>query len=193
MSGNLNLVARLVSKLTYGDLETQSTSVLHLAINYLDGGNACCSVLRVLVDSDLPHRNRVDENCYALFDSLMATIVKSHTELRPSDLDGSNKGERFPGDEISTCGRWDADADCVQELCSAGHSRAPLHWKHKFCHSSVQAVCHSIYPVCMLATHYEGSGLFLKRRTGCGLKLELSQFHTLVMVAFLPAEEEGSG
>lgn len=189
MTRNLELVSQLVPELTKGDLATHMTSLLHLAVGYLDGGEACCSILHCLLRRDYPrYHDYINDKGYTLLDSLMATIVKSHTDLRPSILDEFNKESLFPGDEVSTCGRWDVDADCIQQMRLAGQKRVPWSWKHKFCHTSAQAICHSMEAVLKQSVRPYTSGLFRKLCTNCGLKLQLHPLHTLVKVTFLIAE-----
>lgn len=194
MTRNLDLVSQLVPKLTKEDIDTHMTSLLHLAVGYLDGGEACCSILRCLLNetwySDAFNSgfDFINDKGYTLLDSLMATTVKSHTDLRPSILDEFNKESLFPGDEVSTCGRWDVDADCIRQMRLAGHTRVPWSWKHKFCHTSAQAICHSMDVVLTISDTPSTSGLFQKLCTNCGLKLQLHPLHTLVMITFLVAE-----
>jgi hypothetical protein len=89
----------------------------------------------------------------------------------------------FPGNEVDICGRWDGELDVYRAFVNSGATSIPSGWKHKFCHTSIQAICHSIY-VLSFETLLQRSGLFLKRCFCCGLKLEVSAMHTLVLTSF---------
>lgn len=156
---------------------------------YLDGSKSCCKIIQFLVDDEENPGSKYNDRGYSLADNLMMAILKSHTDLVPSAVDESNKADQFPGEEVSICGRWDADSKCISELHSRS-ARVPLSWKHKFCHTSTQAICHAMAEIAWMGlTHpSDSSGLFVKLCTSCGLRLELSQLHTLVLVAFLLAE-----
>lgn len=197
MGRNHQLVNDLLDEAKKGDIPIHTLFPLHLAINYLDGSEACCMIFEDIATHILANYDynillsaSINDNGHTLLDSLMIAIIKFHTNLAPTALDDTNKDTRFPGDEVSICGRWDADSYCVRELLSSGSLSIPFDWKHKFCHTSAQSVCHVIENA---RWHMEGqlwasSGLFVKRCTNCGLKLELAALHTLVYVTFLLAE-----
>ncbi|KAL9035032.1 MAG: hypothetical protein Q9214_006775 [Letrouitia sp. 1 TL-2023] len=119
----------------------------------------------------------------------MMTVLKSHSLAPPSTVDDNLRDEaRFPGEEVDICGRWDADSDTYRSLVTGGDSQVPAAWKHKFCHTSVQAICHSI----RLLESYnhdigdtfavDGStGLFVKHCMACGLKMQVCPLHTVVL------------
>ena len=68
---------------------------------------------------------------------------------------------------------------------ASGASIIPFEWKHMFCHTSIQAIFHSIGSIFAvgLGTNINApSGLFGRRCSHCGLKLELLPLHTLVLV-----------
>jgi hypothetical protein len=90
----------------------------------------------------------------------------------------------FAGEEIDICGRWDAESRNYQTLMASGTTKVPLTWKHKFCHTSVLAVCHSLALLDDNLILRCESGLFLNRCFSCGRKLELSAMHTMVLIAF---------
>ncbi|KAL1634901.1 hypothetical protein SLS56_001982 [Neofusicoccum ribis] len=194
MSRNIDLVSHLLLDILNSDIDLSTIYPLHLAIDYLDGSKTCCKIVETLSDKlDDSYRIKdlyTNDSGHTLIDSLMMAIIRSHTDLTPSILDEAIKEKRFRGDEISICGRWDADSDCTRKLLSSGFSKAPSNWKHKFCHTSVQAICHSMWHLQFWYrdTGFPQSGLFQKRCTNCGLKLELSQLHTLVIVTYLLAE-----
>jgi hypothetical protein len=76
----------------------------------------------------------------------------------------------------------------VRHLLASGRSSTPFAWKHKFCHTSTQAICHCItmmfhllpYPL----LHEAPSGLYTRRCFHCGLKLQLHTLHCLVITAY---------
>jgi len=128
----------------------------------------------------------------------MITILKSHTYVTPRSVDDSlGNNERFPGENVDICGRWDADSECIQQLLSKGPAAIPSSWKHKFCHTSAQAICHGIdvlqdYTRATrdFSIHNVLSGLYTVRCFGpdCGLKMQMTPLHTLVMVAYSLAQ-----
>lgn len=165
----------------------------HLAVTYLDGFRACCAVINALIGSEIPFRASDTNNLgHTIFDCLMMTILKAHTGVTPGEVDDGLRDEKnFPGEEIDICGRFDADSDCVRCLVAAGKTGIPFTWKHKFCHTSAQAICHSILALMWISIMTgdkpftdEPSGVFLKRCVGCGLKMQLKTLHTLVLTAF---------
>ena len=171
----------------------KSLKPFHLAVTYLDGSKACCKVLDSLLYRG-PNLRASDTNNlgHTVFDCLMMTILKAHTNVTPAEIDDSLGDEKsFPGEVVDICGRFDADSDNVRALVAAGQLGIPFSWKHKFCHTSTQAICHCIQT---LTKHFIEtcddqitdipSGLFLKRCVCCGLKMQLSPLHTLVLVAF---------
>lgn len=171
----------------------RSVMPYHLAVTYLDGSKACCKVLDTLMDFNLNIRAR-DTNKFGhtVFDCLMMTILKAHTKVTPGELDDSLRDEKsFPGEEVDICGRFDADSDNVRALVASGQSGIPFSWKHKFCHTSTQAICHCLQTSAKKSILIDDdmitdvpSGLFVKRCLYCGLKMQLLPLHTLVLVAF---------
>ncbi|KAK6223958.1 hypothetical protein LQW54_000104 [Pestalotiopsis sp. IQ-011] len=164
----------------------------HLAANYLAGGKTCCNIFTELV-SKVEAQNSIgrlyiNEMGYTVLDSLMLSILKSHTSCIPTTVDArAPKGRSFDGEEVDMCGRWDADSACVISLHKQGHARIPSRWKHVFCHTSAQTICHSI--IAIFRENWSPdintpSGLFLKYCRGCNKKLELLPLHTLTLVAF---------
>lgn len=165
----------------------------HLAVTYLDGSKACCAVLDTLLNASLEFRASDTNNLgHTVFDCLMMTILKAHTYVTPGEVDDGLRDEKsFSGEEVDICGRFDADSDNVRALVAAGISGIPFSWKHKFCHTSAQAICHCIQAFFKysLVTGDDTitdvpSGLFLKRCIHCGLKMQLTPLITLVLVAF---------
>jgi hypothetical protein len=165
----------------------------HLATSYLDGSRTCCNIFSILY-SQLTLFEWIDD-CptnslgHSVLDNLMVTILRSHTSLKPNEIDDTwDQETRFVGQEVDICGRWDADSECVRRLYARGRTTIPFSWKHKFCHTSAQTICHCISDIARNVSPWPGfhpeSGLFLKHCSGCGLKLQLYPLHTLVLVAF---------
>ena len=195
MARNLKVLQDLDSKL---ETEEQLKKVhelnpLHLATSYLDGSKTCCSILNGLFDMILVLRPISRNNLgHTVFDNLMIAILKAHTSVTPGAIDDGLRNEkRFPGEEVDICGRWDADSDCVRELLKAGDSCIPFAWKHKFCHTSVQAICHCIKKLLLVGSTArimdEPSGLFIRYCVSCGLKMQAQPLHTIVLTAIFLA------
>jgi hypothetical protein len=175
----------------------------HLATSYLDGSRTCCNIFSMLLSSDTLWAYGIDPDFvnslgHSILDNLMITILRSHTSLKPSEIDNTwDQETRFVGQEVDICGRWDADSECIQMLYARGHTTIPFSWKHKFCHTSAQTICHCISTIAREVGRLSGfctkSGLFLKHCSGCGLKLELYPLHTLVLVAFHLAQRGCEG
>lgn len=162
--------------------------VCHLATSYLDGSKACCGILYT-IGMLVPLRQYYTNDLgHTVLDNLMIAILKGHTSCAPGQVDNAFKGQaRFAGEEVDICGRWDADSDCIRELLAKGIHRIPLQWKHKFCHTSVQTICHCITAIwgSFSAPNINTcSGLFVKRCSQplCGLKMQMTPLHTLVLV-----------
>ncbi|KAI0114108.1 hypothetical protein GGR51DRAFT_546759 [Nemania sp. FL0031] len=156
---------------------------LHLAAAFLDGGNVCCKMFEELfsiLGPEYAFRHNVDELGHTLLDALMTSVLRSHTVVNPGFVNKAfNPAGRFPGEEIDICGRWNPNSPGVRSLFHGGSPRIPEKWKHPFCHTAVQAVCHNINI---------SSGLFIRRCTECGLELKLGPLHTLVVVTFCLAQ-----
>ena len=193
MSRNAELLVKLLRrqrKLTKSNLDQYGIYPFHLAISYLDGARSCCTVLDAIMEYD-PRALRklyVNDLGHTVLDQLMMTILKAHSACSPGLVDSIFQNEkRFQGEEVDVCGRWDADSACVRELLSKGDAGIPFEWKHAFCHTSAQAICHGIGTI--FGPHWgpdisTPSGLFVRRCSHCGLKLELLPLHTLVVVGF---------
>ncbi|EEU40873.1 uncharacterized protein NECHADRAFT_32457, partial [Fusarium vanettenii 77-13-4] len=164
----------------------------HLAASHLDGAHNCCLVLNYL-HSALEFKCPLEDNYtndlgHTVLDSFMINILRSHTLMKPSEVCRSfAKQNRFPGEEVDICGRWDADSRCIRQLYASGRCTVPFEWKHPYCHTSVQAICHSIIALCLSDYGVDiniSSGLFSKSCSCCRKDLKLRPLHTLVMVAF---------
>lgn len=165
---------------------------LHLAITYLDGSKACCVIVNTILCYVGFRASDTNSLGHTVFDSLMMTILKAHTHITPGAVDDGLKDEKsFSGEEVDICGRFDADSDNVRSLVAAGKPVIPFSWKHKFCHTSVKAICDCIQILDGFTKDFADnaitdipSGLFLKHCECCGLKMQLKPLHTLVLIAF---------
>ncbi|KAI3324512.1 hypothetical protein HD806DRAFT_492835 [Xylariaceae sp. AK1471] len=163
----------------------------HLAASFLDGGHACCSVFEELVyclGASYAFYHNIDKHNHTILDALTVSILRSHTATRPDSVSRAFRSpKRFPGEEMDICGRWAPDTSKVRKLFRQGHSQIPTSWKHPFCHTAVQAICHCIIaiygPACAPSINTM-SGLFIRRCTECGLELRLRPLHTLVITTF---------
>ena len=186
MSRNIELMQDLLEK--NKGLDLSGLYPFHLAVSYLDGSKKCCQVLDILelIRPISLRKLYVNDLGHTLLDQLMIAILKAHTSCLPSVVDDIfKKQKRFEGEDVDICGRWDADSDCIRTLLANGTSGIPFEWKHMFCHTSVQTICHCIGTV--FGPHWgpdinTPSGLFLKRCLHCGLKLQLLPLHTLMLI-----------
>ncbi|KAL6700454.1 hypothetical protein J3F84DRAFT_121377 [Trichoderma pleuroticola] len=169
----------------------------HLAATYLDGGNTCCYLLDTLlcyIEYKYPVATNYENiEGHTVLDSLIISIIRSHTRVSPRDVSSSFINTHvYPGEEKDACGRWDADSPAIRQLFQRGKYRVPFNWKHPFCHSSVQAVCHSmmkLFPPGSYIPHINRvSGLFIRHCVSCGAKLSLGTLHLIVVLAYLLAD-----
>ncbi|KAI4161203.1 MAG: hypothetical protein LQ342_005099 [Letrouitia transgressa] len=197
MARNAKLASDGLTKLIRAEcsqVDLDAMNLFHLAAMYLDGAKSCCTVFEVLAGGDerecsLRTSTRNNLN-HTIFDTLMMTILKSHSLAPPSIVDDNLRDEaRFPGEEVDTCGRWDAGSDTYRSLVTGGYSHVPAAWKHKFCHTSVQAICHSIQLLEWYGQEIGdifavggSTGLFVKHCMACGLKMQVSPLHTVVLI-----------
>ena len=184
---NHKLVSRLLEEI---NSEITSFYPFHLVTTYVDGSRTCCNILSTLLNhSKLKYRHTMTNNLgHTVFENLMITILRSHTSLRPAEVDDNLRDEKqFPGEETDICGRWDADSECYRNLLAAGISVVPFEWRHKFCHTSALTICHSLD-----ALYGQSVDLFLKSLcvffskycAPCGYKARLYPLHVTVLVAF---------
>jgi hypothetical protein len=202
MGRNADLVLELGEKLCFKyEVDLGEFYPFHLATSYLDGSRTCCDVMDVLVSLPFQgaslRQSYTNELGHTILDNLMIPILRSHTSCAPGIVDEVwQKEKRFAGEEVDICGRWDADSDCVRSLLARGEAGIPFEWKHKFCHTSAQTICHCINTI-FLPSFAPGintpSGLFVKRCLHCGLKLQLTPLHTLVLTAFTLARQGAAG
>lgn len=176
------------------DMGLDWTSLLHIATSYLDGGNTCCLIVAELAKFAITFSNPwtgglINPNGHTLIDNIFLTILRSHADVPLSTVDSKvGKSARYSGQEVDICGRWDATSPCFRTLLASGQTQIPVSWKHKFCRTSAQAVCHSLaillrnFPFLQTAD----SGLFSQRCTNsmCGGLFTLGPLHALVMTSF---------
>ncbi|KAI0429244.1 hypothetical protein F5Y09DRAFT_264042 [Xylaria sp. FL1042] len=178
----------------------QDIHPFHLAASFINGGYGCCEVLEKLVSlsgSDYPFHHNIDSHGHTILDALMVSILRSHTKVDPASVSYAfHSPNRFPGEEMDICGRWGPDTRSVRELFQQGVFRIPHSWKHPFCHTAVQAICHAIIviytPLCAPRIN-KTSGLFIRRCTECGKELRLGPLHTLVVITFYLAQSGMEG
>ncbi|KAB2107474.1 hypothetical protein AG0111_0g3754 [Alternaria gaisen] len=203
MSRNIDQIQQISEQLYDKDIDPVSLHPFHLATSFLDGSKTCCDVLfmlSVIYPGAKIHAMYINEHGHTILDNLMIAIIKSHTTARPVDVDDNFRDvERFAGEEVDICGRWDADSPCVRQLYALGHTSIPPSWKHKFCNTSIQTICHciermfNVMPIPLLLQ--TPSGLYVRRcfSTDCGKKLQLSPLHSLVMTAYHLATQGRDG
>ncbi|RYO70258.1 hypothetical protein AA0113_g3504 [Alternaria arborescens] len=197
MSRNLDQIENVLRQLKDKNIDPSPLYPFHLATSFLDGSKSCCDVVYQL--ARWPHgingvesrKTYLNEHGHTILDNLMITIIKSHTSAKPVVVDEDFKDvARFVGEEVDICGRWDADSLCIRQLYARGRISIPVNWKHKFCNTSIQAVCHCIEQLfdrmpqrLLLETP---SRLYIRRcfGTGCGKKLQLQPLHSLVMTGY---------
>ncbi|KAI0106361.1 hypothetical protein F4776DRAFT_675448 [Hypoxylon sp. NC0597] len=198
MSRNLNIIDKAISKHRW-TLPKAMLAIypFHLAATFLDGAKTCCLVMdwltRCLMDSSSIGVNYVDGSGHTVLDTLFITILRSHSTVPPRAVsEAFSDRARYPGQDVDPCGRWDADSPCIRRLFASGSPTIPPQWKHMFCHTSIQAVCHSISVIFYLPQCPNidiPSGLFMRRCGCCGLELKLGPLHALVLTAFYLASD----
>jgi hypothetical protein len=191
MGRNASLLYDLLQKAKEAKLVLSNLYPFHLATSYLDSSKSCCLIFKELhyyapLEWGPREKGCTNDLGHTLLDNLMITILRNHTSVTPGTVDNALRTHHlFPGQEVDICGRWDADSQWYQELLLSGKSTIPSKWKHKFCHTSAQAIYHCIAEMCDLSVNLEApSGLFLNHCSHCGAKLQLSSLHTLVMTSF---------
>ena len=191
MAGNVDLLVSLYEETDEPPERVDEIYPFHLAASFLDGGHTCCGMITALsfaLGTQYPFFHNCDDMGHTVLDTLMITVLRSHTSVGPEHVSARfNPPHRFPGEEKDICGRWDADSPVVRALFRHGYARVPTKWKHAFCHTAAQAICHSI--IAILGSPASPpidtlSGLFVRRCNNCGLELKLGPLHTLVVVGF---------
>ena len=195
MAGNYILIEELLGKAEAAEVDLSELFLYHLATSYLDGSVQCCRIFGLLCrrlggGKFSLARCYTDHLGHSVLDNLMIAILKGHTSITPGIVNnGWRNQSRFDGDEIDICGRWAPDSNELATVLGSGVSGIPLEWKHKFCHTSAQAILH-----CIQASEFHGadlntsSGLYLKFCFSCGSKLQLQPLHTLIFTAFQLAQ-----
>ncbi|XXH01227.1 hypothetical protein Hte_007581 [Hypoxylon texense] len=194
MSRNVDVLRDILSPYRRKDAPKAFSAIspFHLAAQYLDGGKTCCSIMKTLVwklgGRSSIGLNYVNDSGHTVLDTLFVTILKAHTTVPPHILsDAFIDQARYPGQEVDPCGRWDADSPCIRQLYASGKQKIPRGWKHMFCHTSVQAVCHCLSTIFLTTKRPRidtPSGLFTSRCRCCGLKLSIGPLHALILTAF---------
>jgi hypothetical protein len=188
MAGNERLVYTMLQSDEMVQADLTNIFPFHLAVTYLDGTKVCCQLFHTLmcVGRNFPHLHRlyVNDLGHTVLDRLMVTILKSHTKCPPKAVeDRWIPDPAFPGAEVDVCGRWDADSESVRILVNNGQTDVPFDWKHHFCHTSVQTICHCIrilFAFDWSPDINHPSGLFRKY---CSPDSQMGPLHTLVMTA----------
>ena len=202
MAGNVDLILNMSSHTEGPPSGIDDIHPMHLAASFLDGGHACCNMLATLSEVlgyTYAFFHQRDQLGHTVLDTLMVNILRSHTTVTPEQVNPHfNPPHRFPGEEKDICGRWDADSPELRALFQHGYARVPTKWKHAFCHSSAQAICHSILVVIASPASPPVdalSGLFIRRCTepDCGQELRLGPLHVAVAVAFYLAHRGMNG
>lgn len=115
ITGNLELVEFILEeeKLHQG-VHEQLLEIhpYHVAATYMDGGTTCCTILAKLMnrlgDRDPVAGNNEDGMGHTIFDCLIISVLRSHTNFMPEDVSSSFANmKRYLGAEKDTCGRWD--------------------------------------------------------------------------------------
>ena len=194
ISRNLDQIYRILVQLMRKDISPTPLHPFHLATSYLNGSASCCDVFGLLareVSGAQVYETYRDEHGHTILDNLMITIIKSHTTAKPVVVNGTLRDvARFVGEEVDICGRWDADSPCVRQLHSIGKPSVPSSWKHKFCNTSIQTICHCITLMRLFMpsplVHKESSGLYVRQCmiADCGTNLQLQPLHSLVVTAY---------
>ncbi|KAI0531696.1 hypothetical protein GGR58DRAFT_508228 [Xylaria digitata] len=189
-TGNQDLLNKLVLDEEMSDVNLSPISPFHLAASYLVSSRACCEVLTTLVR--LPNTRHqlsslyINDLKHTVLNSLMVMVLKSHSAPPPELVEDKWKECGFPGTEVDICGTWEPDTPEVVALIDEGAQLVPLNWKHKFCHSSVQAICHFIHTLFAFTWSLDintPSGLFLRCCGHCRSELRLGPLHALVVTA----------
>ena len=189
MGRNVELLDDHLSRTCHAsDLESSGLYPFHLAISYLDGAKTCCGILDCLEECRPTSLRKlyVNDLGHTILDQLMIAILKAHTSCLPSVVDFHfKKDKRYAGEDVDICGRWDADSDCIRTLLEKGIAGIRFEWKHMFCHTSVQTICHCIGTVFGPRWGPDinaPSGLFVRHCSSYRLNMELLPIHALLVV-----------
>ncbi|CAN9243276.1 unnamed protein product [Alternaria sp. RS040] len=203
ISRNIAQIANVSYQLREKGINPGSLHPFHLATSFLNGSESCCDVIDELATrftGAAVHKMYLNEYGHTVLDNLMVAIIKSHTTAEPVIVDRIFKDAvRFAGEEVDICGRWDADSPCIRQLYAHGRTSIPSSWKHKFCNTSIQTICHCIermfnrMPKPLLLD--TPSGLYTERCVSpdCGKKLQMQPLHSLVMTGYHLATQGRDG
>lgn len=193
MTRNLYALIELLDERDFNREALRAISPFHLAARFLDGSKACCVAMWELVnclDDEMSiGANYTDDLGMTVLDTLFMTILRSHSSVSPASLKTEffAAGSNFEGVDVDVCGRWDADSPCVRHLHATGRRTIPHEWKHVFCHTSAQAVCHCLTAIFMelwAPNINTASGLFQRRCQSCRSELRLGPLHAFVLVCY---------
>ncbi|KAK7931180.1 hypothetical protein PG985_001892 [Apiospora marii] len=202
MARNVDLLRDLLGRNSACDtFRLDKLYPFHLAATYLDGAKTCCDIMRMLLWETAAHNSIrslfVNKLGHTVLDSFMMTILKAHSSCLPEVVDREFRGmHQFAGAEVDPCGRWDADSPCIRHPNAATQDRIPQSWKHMFCHTSVQAICHSISNISFCTGKLvveTPSGLYVKSCGRCGERLKPLPLHALVLTTFHLAQNACQG
>ncbi|KAK8085417.1 hypothetical protein PG997_006688 [Apiospora hydei] len=202
MARNVELLGDILRRnASSDDFKLRKLYPFHLAASYLDGARSCCSIMNTLVCDTTAHNKInslfINNLGHTVLDALMMTILKAHSSCSPEVVDGEFRGQQqFAGAEVDPCGRWDADSPCLRHSNASSRDHIPHSWKHMFCHTSVQAICHSITSVYQSSGAPDigtRSGLFVISCGHCGNRLEPLPLHTLVLTTLFLAQNSCEG
>ncbi|KAL9105463.1 MAG: hypothetical protein Q9227_009372 [Pyrenula ochraceoflavens] len=134
LARNIDLLMSLSLRIESRDADVSDLRPFHIAAAYLDGAHQCCNMMSALIYGPIkasPKHLYVDLHGYTILDQLILSILKSRSRCKLGDIDPGRKREkRFMGEEVSICGRWDADSECVRDLFARGKASVPSNWKH---------------------------------------------------------------
>lgn len=193
MTRNLDALTDLLEEEDLNWEALRAISPFHLAARFLDGSKACCGLMWKLVTA-LGNEtsigvNYTDDLGITVLDTLFMTILRSHSSVSPASLETEffAPSSNFEGVDVDICGRWDADSPSVRHLHATGRKAIPHEWKHVFCHTSAQAVCHCLTAIFMDVWAPDinmASGLFHRRCQYCRSELRIGPLHAFVLVCF---------
>lgn len=195
MGRNLELLKNCLDEVDSRDLDITPLYPFHLATTYLDGATTCCLIMDELCCFfSNPKRPKTFRECqrnrhgHTILDNILLTILRSHADVPLVEIDRAlGKTAAYAGIEVDICGRWSANTPCFRALAASGQSWIPKLWKHKFCHTSTQAVCHCLTTI-LLSFEWaseDQSHLFMHTCLSCDARLQLGPLHALVVAAFL--------
>jgi hypothetical protein len=186
ISRNIELLDEMLSRRDLGEHNMNAIAPLHLALTYLDGSRSCCAIFRMLLHASKTMKISLrapGPSGLSLFDCIMIHILRNHTTMPPGVVNGDTLGEKtYGGEEVDACGRWDPASDVYRLLSQTGLPIPPS-WRHKFCYTSIQSICHCLLALGDWGAFTSGS-LFLRRCFHCGLKMALPPIHILVLTAW---------